>query len=406
LAGFFVHDVLSRSSGVIEQVWRSKLGTQTELLDALTREIQPIKAERLMEWKDELEERFEHLDIDSLRIVAETRLAGIIEGLAQFMAPRPPPNHILTELQITNTETHHEGRIDALFEWDERYATLDFKTYADEVPRSHSYDHLQIVANGMLANYRHNHIETDFSSNELAIIYAGGVYLPRATERMIEKVVAARSYVLGCIQTSGSAPIQQLTHTVCYVCQMPESCSFYKRLEGLHRSGELSEAEEQLRSASWRRRYAILDFRQISHKNKFLVSLNDYNTLEKYGVLETGYSITSRSDGETLLLHRNGGSSIFLEGDTVKAVGLEKCTPTLASVNFNGAITAVNPHGVEVTFNDRRANDAYRLMRELPVCLMKTEIDLTKRELQALDYIQRRAPEQIRKVAQALLGEE
>jgi hypothetical protein len=187
---------------------------------------------------------------------------------------------------------------------------------------------------------------------------------------------------------------------------MPDSCSFYKRLERLHRTGELSEAEEQLRSASWRRRYAILDFRQISHKNKFLVSLNDYPTLEQYGILENGYSITSRPAGDTLFLHRSEGSSIFLEGDTVKAIGLEESTPILASVNFNGSVTAINQQGIEVTFTDGRAADAYRLMSQLPICVMRTEIDLTKRELQALDFIQRRAPQQIRKVAQALLGEE
>src|SRR5439155_824304 len=86
---------------------------------------------------------------------------------------------------------------------------------------------------------------------------------------MIEKVVAARSYVLGCLTPDR---VQTITQEACYRCERPEACGYYKDVERLHRSGQLPESEEELRRRIWHRRYAVLDFRQISHRNKFIVS--------------------------------------------------------------------------------------------------------------------------------------
>ena len=403
LAGLYVHKVLARSGGAIERVWASR-GSQSEIATRLDREIEPIRGETLGEWKRDLEDRFELVDFEAQELIAGARLHGMIEGLAQYMVGRSPPDRILTELQITNTTAHQEGRVDAIFEWPDHYSTVDFKTYSDDEPRSNGYDHLQIVSNGMLANYRYGRPELDFTNNELLVVYTGGIYLPRATDRMIEKVVAARSYVLGCLTPDR---VQTITQEACYRCERPEACGYYKDVERLHRSGQLPESEEELRRRIWHRRYAVLDFRQISHRNKFIVSLNDLPTLEKFKILETGYSMRARtSDGKAVLLTKKGGSRAFLDGDLIRVIGVEKDKPTLACVSFNGSVVTANNDGIEVTLSEHTASDASRQLTGLPVAVMRTEIDLTRRELQALDYIQRRAPTQIREIAQALLGED
>ena len=406
LAGFFVHQVLSRAGETIERVWHSG-GTESSIVDQLAGELNPVQALVLPEWRKDLEDRYESVDFDAHRIVAEMRLRGIVEGLAQYMARREPPRKVLNELQIMDPHTHHEGRLDAIFEWDDRCATVDFKTYSDEAPRSHGYDHLQIVANGMLANYRYGRPGTDFTNNELVIIYTGGLYFPRPTQRMVERVTSARDYVLGCLQSSQSHEAQTLNRYACQFCEKQDACGFYRTIERLHRTGQLADADEELRRSTWRRRYAILDYRQISHKNKFTVALNQLRLLEQYKVLETGYSLgPSSPNANSMLLIRRGGSNAFLEGDAVRIIGLEPGRPIMGSINFNGSVEVVSQQGVEVGLTGRPVSDVCRLLNGLPIALMRTEVDLTKRELQALDYIQRRASPTVREIAEALLGEE
>jgi len=107
LAGLYVHKVLARSGGAIERVWASR-GSQSEIATRLDREIEPIRGETLGEWKRDLEDRFELVDFEAQELIAGARLHGMIEGLAQYMVGRSPPDRILTELQITNTTAHQD----------------------------------------------------------------------------------------------------------------------------------------------------------------------------------------------------------------------------------------------------------------------------------------------------------
>src|SRR5438552_13356629 len=290
-AGHFVHNVLARAGDEIESSWRAG-GTQSQIASNLSRRIAPLRNELLQEWTRDLQDRYDRVNLEAQELVANSRLTDSLDGLAQFMVKYPPPGMILTELALTNVQTHHEGRLDALFEWDDRWTTVDFKTYSDEAPRSHGYDHLQIVANGMLANYRYGRDEIDFSSNELLVIYTGGIYLPRPTELVIGKVLAARAYVLQCLRPSQGPTFPG---QACYTCQRPDACNYYREIESRHRSGQLPETEDEFRR---------------------------------------------------------------------------------------------------------------RILVGLKIVVMRTEIDLTKRELQALDYIQRRAPQEVREIAQVMLGED
>src|SRR5437667_7074641 len=402
-AGHFVHNVLARAGDEIESSWRAG-GTQSQIASNLSRRIAPLRNELLQEWTRDLQDRYDRVNLEAQELVANSRLAGMLDGLAQFMVKYPPPGRILTELALTNVQTHHEGRLDALFEWDDRWTTVDFKTYSDEAPRSHGYDHLQIVANGMLANYRYGRDEIDFSSNELLVIYTGGIYLPRPTELVIGKVLAARAYVLQCLRPSQGPTF---TGQACYTCQRPDACNYYREIERRHRSGQLPETEDEFRRRIWKRRYAVLDFRQISHKNKFIVAINDFETLSKYKILEAGYSLRSQpASGRSILLGRDGGTTSFLPGDLVKIIGIEPGKPLLACANFNGSVVISDNSGIEVVLNANSPLNVRRLLVGLKIVVMRTEIDLTKRELQALDYIQRRAPQEVREIAQVMLGED
>src|SRR5437667_3422467 len=165
LVGFAVHDILTRSGGVIYKVWQTR--SPKEYTARLREGILPLKQQVFEEWKDRFQEGAH--TIDELFSLADKRLDAMLLGLAELMSEFDPPLRFLTELSITNPETHHEGRLDALAEWDDQYLTIDYKTYDDDAPRSHSYDHFQIVANGMLANYRNRMPESDFSRNKLVI---------------------------------------------------------------------------------------------------------------------------------------------------------------------------------------------------------------------------------------------
>ena len=402
LVGWAVHDVLSKSGGVIHETW--KTATDRLQLGRLREEVEPSKQEVFLGWREKFVEGSH--TIDEFLTLAEARLEAMLEGLAELMSDRGPPDRFLTEIQITNPQTHHQGRIDALAEWGADYATIDYKTYDDEAPRSHGYDHFQTVANGMLANYRNRRPESDFSHNQLVILYPGGRRYPRPTERVQEIVKEARAYVLAALSSSSTENVQVLrVPKACWVCQRPDECNFYRSLERMHREGNLPSSDDELRRLLWQRRYRVLDFRQISHRWDFMVSEKPLEELERLRVAEAGYRIGAidKVNG-TILLSRSQGTRTFLKGDPVQLVVLEPDKPILACMNFRGSIQATVVNGLEVKITSHPLSEVTRLATNSSLLAMRTEVDLTKRELSSLDFIQRRASPVVKEIARVFLG--
>ncbi len=402
LVGWAVHDVLSKSGGAIHETWKKT--TNGSHLKPLQLAIEPAKEEIFSGWREKFVEGAH--TIDEFVALAETRLGAMLEGLAELMSDRGPPDRFLTEIQITNPESHHQGRIDALAEWDNEYETIDYKTYDDEAPRSHGYEHFQIVANGMLANYRNRHPESDFTHNQLVILYPGGRRYPRPTERVQEIVREARAYVLAALSSSSTETVQVLrVPKACWVCQRPDECNFYKGLERMHREGNLPSDEDELRRLLWQRRYRVLDFRQISHRWDFMVSEKPVEELERLRVAESGYHIGAVDKGTgCIILSRSQGTRTFLKGDPVQLVVLEPDRPILACMNFRGSIQAPVVNGLEVKITSHPLSEVTRLAANSPLIAMRTEVDLTKRELSSLDFIQRRASPIVKEIARIFLG--
>ena len=350
LVGIVVHDILARSGGAIHETWqRAPSGSY---LTWLSEKTALIKAEVFSEWTEKFEQGSH--TIEELFELAERRFDSMLEGISRLMVEKKAPSRFLTELQISNPGTGHEGRLDALAEWDDgRYATIDYKTNTDEAPQSHGYDHYQIVANGMLANYRNN------------------LPVPKA----------------------------------CWICQRPEECGYYRSLEGMHREGTLPSDQEELRRLVWQRRYKVLDYRQISHRWKFMVAANSLEELERLRIVETGYTIQGMDKkGGLAVLSRRGGTRVFLKGDPVQIVALEKGRPILSCMNFRGAIHGVITDGIEVKIGSHNLAEVGRLAGDQSLMAMRSEVDLTKRELQSLDFIQRRASPAVIQMARAFLG--
>src|SRR2546421_11134681 len=68
-------------------------------------------------------------DIEIYITQAESRLMGLASQLSKKMKRQYPPIRIISEITITNTLARHEGRIDAVFEYENHRETLDWKTY-------------------------------------------------------------------------------------------------------------------------------------------------------------------------------------------------------------------------------------------------------------------------------------
>jgi hypothetical protein len=136
-----------------------------------------------------------------------------------------------------------------------------------------------------------------------------------------------------------------------------------------------------------------------------MVSERPLEELERLRVAEAGYSIggVDKVTG-SILLSRSQGTRTFLKGDPVQIVVLEQNRPILACMTFRGSVQAVVVNGLEVKITSHPLSEVTRLAFGFPLMAMKTEIDLTKRELSSLDFIQRRASPVVKEVARIFLG--
>jgi hypothetical protein len=400
IVGKVTHEILSVAMlGPIIDVWKQNHKDTSCAFNALMRELQSVKEEILKE-REEWYKNHE-IDVRNLGQDVEDKLIALILGLAkEFIVKEPPPDNVLTELLISNVQMGHEGRLDVLLEnKDGQYTVLDWKTYSENPPRSHGYDHFQIVANGLLANYRYGRSEEDFSDCRLAVAYYGKVYFPRTPSAiLIEKVKSARWYALECLASRG--PRGKLPHwTVCTDCDYYFACNFYRDEMYLAREGLLPPEYDAIRRLLWVRRHTVLDKRAISHRMKFIVHeafqrlgyVKGMEELTKAGIIDVGYDLISFDNKEhTICLERKSESHTFGKGTVVRVIGVEKDIPLLACFSTKGGIRRIHGQYVYIKAYGDNVTRVARQFRKLPIVLMKDEVDLTARELEPLDFIHKK----------------
>ena len=93
----------------------------------------------------------------------------------------------------------------------------------------------------------------------------------------------------------------------------------------------------------------------------------------------------------------------FDNGESIRVIALEPNTPILACISCTGYIREVNEYGslIIVEVNSGQPNQLQRF----PIMLLKTDVDLTKRELGSIDFIHRTGGRRRQEIALAILGE-
>jgi PD-(D/E)XK nuclease superfamily len=392
IPGFIAHNVLESATETLGRLWRtSPTPNSQDIMEAWNPFMQQVFADAREKQQGDPESSLERYISQ-----ARTRLQGLAGVLHNKMSQDPAPNRIVSEITITNPVTRHEGRIDAIFEYPEYAETVEWKTYADGGVSA--YDRYQTISNGMLVNYRYARAEDDFNGNVLTIITPAKVHNPRPTELALDAIKEARTYMLHVLD--GQRVRANLPHRfVCGSCSYQSACRFYMG----------DRVDNDLKRMLWRRRFRILKKRERTHVNKFLAQRLSQEQLTELRLAESGYrseetAVSSTDRMNTLTLVKQNkyqNADLLYIGDSVRIIALEPGIPLLACVSCLGAIRESN--------GSRTIVDVYlgnpNQLRGFQILLLRTEVDLTRRELEGLDFVHRN-PGRVQNIAYGLLGED
>jgi len=306
------------------------------------------------------------------------------------MRSGPLPRRILTEITITNTLTRQEGRVDSIFEYNYPIVeTVDWKTYGE--PKLSRTDSYQAIGYGMLVNYRYGRPEDDFTNNTLVVITPNGIHHPRPTLNAIRKIREKREYILNVLR--GQRVRARFAYpAVCPTCPYRIGCNDYRN--NLQRT--------RRNRMTWARTFRVLDKRQDTHMNKFLATHLPLSFLREFGIAELGYRVNQIREGDRpiIILGRDSQVCRMDSGNTVRIISLEPNIPLLACISCCGKIREITDEYATIEV-DR--GDPSQLLG-FDIVLLKNEVDLTKRDLEAIDFV-RRQPGRIQDMAFALIGE-
>jgi hypothetical protein len=333
----------------------------------------------------------------------KTRVNSLVVGfIKRIMRKYECPRRILTEVTITNVRNFHEGRLDAILEFDNgTYGQVDWKTYDDSGVSTNSYDKWQLCANMLLLNYRYTGNEDSWEKCRFgAVVYLGSAYFPTMplTNEVIQKVKADREYAHNVL-CNKSAPTRK--PAFCPVCDTgasgSEACKFYREDSKLRFEGKVPENYNRISRLLMRRRYVTIDERSITHRHKFAVQIMidkmseevALKELEDRGIVQSGYRLDSVED-KLLILRRPEGSTFLESGKPLRVIGKEPSIPLLACVNVIGSLKeASGDKTVIELFNSVSARRARQQLSGLPIVIMPDVINLTRRILGPLDKFHR-----------------
>ncbi|MDE1853281.1 MAG: PD-(D/E)XK nuclease family protein [Thaumarchaeota archaeon] len=403
--GIVAHEILSEAlPGPILDAWGTNPSADDSTVRKIMVEMAGLNEETLTNNIEEmtkrgfvLREHFREEVLDQARGLVQ----GILDGV---ISKQTAPHRILTEQTITNLKVHLEGRLDALLEWGGRqYGVLDWKTGNLDPIRSGGYDQWQMISNVLLANYRYHGDEDDFTGLRFAkgIYYQGSHNFRMPPSPMaLAKVKQSRSYALNVL-SDRSPPAQKPRFCpVCDGCTGPvDDCYFYRYEGKLLREGTLPKPLWNIRRQLMRQAYEVIRERAVTHKDKFAIQkfvdswgLDEaLSELEKAGIIATGYRMGEVS-GRRVTLHGAGERRFFRQRAPVRLVGLESGIPLLACVNESASIVETRLGEIEVEFSRKPlTRRAIKELKDLPIVVLPSEINLTRRMLQPLHIFHRMA---------------
>jgi hypothetical protein len=314
-------------------------------------------------------------DVEPYIILARSKLEGIADVLHSKLQEEIP-TRVISEVTITNTETRHEGRVDSIFEYPEHEETVEWKTYVDG--SISAGDRFQTISNGMLVNYRYGKLEDNFDNNRLTIITPQGTHHPRPTELAMDTIRKARSFILETL--NGQRTLAKLPYQgVCNSCSFLNACIFYRN----------DRVDNDQKRLLWRRRYKIIEKRGSSHKNKFIFAAGNLEQSKSLRITDFPYTIESIdlsvSGYYSIRMKKQKGTHRLYNGDSVRIIAMEQGIPILACISCNGSVKSIHNDTLVV---DVYSGRPYQLVN-FPILLLRTDVDLTKRELEAVDFVQR-----------------
>jgi len=385
IPGGLVHRILEDALPDLHELWVNVTpASRKRIKDELLEDWAPTKKRIFNDCKSRLP------DADIWIAAAEDRLERMAEVLSYEMSENAPPNRILTEILITNPKQHHEGIVDAVLEYENAAVTLEWKTYKESTLSKH--DIIQTVANGILINYRYGRNDTDFSSNQLRVMLPDGVHKVYPTERRLEEIADAKDYVIKCLQ---DIPVRTKFPfpAICASCGYFDSCQFYRR-----KPVEFKKLERRRRA--WRFRYHVLSERANTHKYEFYAAYLTPKQLEKLGIASFRYKAVEFDEKRSELTIEGDEPEGIFEGNPVRVMGVEGGgIPLLACVNCRGGVKGIDGDEVKVHIFGGHVEQ----LMNLPIALLRSEVDLTKADLQAIDLIERRRPD-LQPIADMLAG--
>jgi hypothetical protein len=347
-----------------------------------------------------------NFNLEGFRADVEYRFHGLLVGIAKrLMTHYERPKRALTEVTISNVNKHHEGRLDAALEFDQReYGVLDWKTNNMNQASTGGKDRWQLISNILLANYRYSGDENNWDKFRFgAVVYHQKAYLPDLPiqQDWIDKVKNDRQFAYEVL--CGGRPYTQKPQ-FCPICdkggESSSECQFYRKDSRLAYEGKLPPEYARIRGQLIKRRYLVLDERAETHKHKFVIQTMINNFGEKTALEELGnssiiygnYKLDS-VEGNSVILTRNISNHdtasviTFLEPrKVVRIIGREEQDiPLLASVSEKGFVKEVDDSKLVIDLEGSiTAERAKQQLSSLPLTIIPDEINLTRRVLEPM----------------------
>jgi hypothetical protein len=408
-----VHDIISLASPTtILDNWRQGT-TQADfeqIAKSIDQDSEGIAEKAIANAKEKARIEGKTPVLETFDYEVQDRFHGLLTGLAKrVMKKYERPKRAITEITITNVKEAQEGRIDAIFEFnDGKYALVDWKTNDIAKSSGNGIDRWQLIANFLLANFRYTGDEDNWSKCLLgSVVYYEGAYFPRfpLSEEWINKVKKDRKFAYEIL--CGGRP-QAQKPPFCPVCdrdgESSADCRFYREDSKQALQGNLPVDYANIRKLLLKRRYLVLDERAETHKHKFVISttidklgeVDALQELEKTGVIHSGYRIHSVKGNSITLVKQydNDAKPILLEPrKIVRIIGKEHGgIPLLACVNEKGFVREVDDTKLIIDLDgNTMAERAKTQLSCLSIIIMPDEINLTRRVLEPMNRFHRLA---------------
>jgi hypothetical protein len=309
------------------------------------------------------------------------RIHGILIGLGKrIMYKFERPKRAFAEITITNIKNYHEGRIDAILEFESgQYGTIDWKAYSLDPVNSSGSEKWQLIANLLLLNYRYTGDENNWNKCLFgSIVYYTNAYIPRfpIKEDTINKIKEGRNFSHEIL--CGRSPPAKKPQ-FCAVCDTGSSpacsdCHFYRQDSKLAYLGKLPPNYEQIRKTFFRKRYMIIEERAETHRPKFVIGIMmdkmgevpAIEELEKSGIVHTGYRLETqvengnnsnsknKSQNDSCITLLKDDFSVFLQPrKQIRLIVKEKGIPLLACTSASGGVKEIDGKRLIVDFRTK-----------------------------------------------------